>query len=249
MCSRRNCDRRIDRRNLCNPHYIASGQAHGYVDAGPARERLKVLRGHGLTIVMLETYGVTRSVIARVDRREQQIHRLTEQRILNIPIPISVIPSGAEVPALGTVRRLQALAAIGWPQTVMADRLGMTQSMLGNRMGRTHVTAKTAAMIADLFTELQSVPGPSQISRQRAIAKGWEPPFAWDEESIDDPSAELGKPVPSTASERIQELHDLGIRDVYRIAERLGIKPASVERQLYPSRANVNWDTGEESVA
>lgn len=229
-CSRPNCDRRIDRRQLCRPHYDSSGQAQGYVDTTPAKERLRLLRERGLTLEMLEAQGITRSVVARVDRGRQRIHRLTEERIFNVPIPLKVVPSGAGVPVLGMRRRLQALAAIGWPQTLLAEQMGLTQSMLANRLARTHVTAKTARAAAELFTKLQSTPGPSVIAASRARAKGWEPPFAWDTESIDDPDAEL---VQASVSwlDRYMELQEIGVPES-RIPERMGVDRASVDRQL-----------------
>jgi hypothetical protein len=69
-----------------------------------------------------------------------------------------------------------------------------------------------------------------------ARAKGYFPPLCWDD--IDDPDEkpQRGKHEPVSATERIEELRELGVTDVNRIAERLRIQPRSVERQLYPSR-------------
>lgn len=94
------------------------------------------------------------------------------------------------LPAVGTVRRLQALAAVGWPAYELAARLGHTsgESLL-NITRRERVERRTAEKITALYDELSMLPGPSPTTRRRAAAKGWPPPLAWPDESIDNPAA------------------------------------------------------------
>lgn len=91
------------------------------------------------------------------------------------------------VPARGVHRRLQALARMGWTWGEINRRLGHAEGV--NRVSRllasdkVHVT--TFRKVDALYRELHMKPGPSELSRQRAIAKGWAPPLAWDDIDAD----------------------------------------------------------------
>ena len=233
-CCRPGCHRIADRRKLCPPHYDRAYPLQGYVDPSKAREHVRQLRQRGFTLNMLEAHGVTRSVVARIDRGRQKIHRMTERNILSVPVPALVLASAADVPAIGVRRRLQALAAIGWTQKALAEKLGWTQASLANHVARDYVSGRTARQVDELFRELQLTPGPSQLSRTRAQRKGWAAPLEWEEDDIDNPSAQpnIGYQVHVTAIERVNELRELGVRDIHQIAQRLGTKPKSVERLL-----------------
>ena len=102
-------------------------------------------------------------------------------------------PTGAQaglVDATGTVRRLQALVAIGHPQTTLAARLRVAPPAVSILIHgrREFVATETYWAVAKLFSELwtQPVDG-SRGNRSRAIAKanGWVSPLAWDD--IDNP--------------------------------------------------------------
>lgn len=94
-------------------------------------------------------------------------------------------------PRIGTARRLQALAAIGWRWTDLAAALDVgtwqaVQNIATRRRGE-FVNTSTAERVAALYRRLSSTPGPSEPTRERAAEKGWPPPDAWDD--IDDPTA------------------------------------------------------------
>jgi predicted DNA-binding protein (UPF0251 family) len=57
------------------------------------------------------------------------------------------------------------------------------------RISKCYVTRSTAARVARLYDLLSMRPGPSPIAKRRALAKGWAPPLAWDDDTIDDPRA------------------------------------------------------------
>lgn len=88
----------------------------------------------------------------------------------------------------GTQRRLQGLCAIGWTYASLAERLDCTwqavQKLAVKPKPKVH--RRTARQVTDLYRELSTVPGPSQITRGRAAAKGWVTPIEWD--NIDDPA-------------------------------------------------------------
>lgn len=231
-CQRSKCTRTANRQGLCHAHY-GYAPLRGYVDAGPTKERIDLLLSLGVGWAGLESHGVSfqwwRQIGDRVQAR-------VEAKVLSIPIPASVVAGGC-VPAIGSVRKLQALAAMGWPFSLLGPRVGHGQQYLSQILARESVWSRTAAVIDSLYRELSMVPGPSQFVRDRARRLGWVTALAWDD--IDDPTEQpnLGAHVRLTAEERISELHDLGITDIREIAAHLGIKPESVERQLDRSAA------------
>lgn len=226
------------------------GYQSSYVDAEPVRQHVKALLAAGVgarRVCVLA--GVSRSILqslmrgkTRDGRREPPSHRVsrrTAERILAVPIPDvphGLVAGGARVPAVGTVRRLQALVAFGYTRTYLGQRIGWSVANMPRLLdpATEQVNADTARKVAELFAELQMAPGPSVRARNDGRRRGWAPPFAWDEDKIDDPNAEpdLGRPERLSFPERYAEMRDLGLGDE-QIASRLGITPASLERQLW----------------
>jgi hypothetical protein len=95
------------------------------------------------------------------------------------------------VPSAGSVRRLQALAALGWNPTQLAERMGTNPENVQNmRRGRsTEVTRMLHDRVAAVYDELQGTPGPSASTRSWAERFGWAPPLAWDDDTIDNAAA------------------------------------------------------------
>lgn len=95
----------------------------------------------------------------------------------------------AFVSSLGAVRRLQALAVLGWRTEDIASRMGGDANRkwisLLLRDERTQVSRTTDVRVREVFAELAMTPGPSKHAAGRARSKGWFPPLAWT--SIDDP--------------------------------------------------------------
>lgn len=93
------------------------------------------------------------------------------------------------VPSIGSARRIQALAVLGWRWTDLADRLGVSwqavQRIALQRSRVVHVT--TAERVRRLYAELSERQGPSALTRARALSKGWASPLQWAD--IDDPDA------------------------------------------------------------
>lgn len=101
------------------------------------------------------------------------------------------------LPQHGTIRRLQALCAIGWTQQDIGARLGLSRSRVSQIIQTTRqgVRPETAKKVADLYDELWDViPVGPAANRARADAarKQWVSALAWDDDVIDDPEA---KPV------------------------------------------------------
>ena len=111
---------------------------------------------------------------------------------------------GHYVLAVGAQRRIQALAALGYSFEHLDKHLGgygrgnISHIAYGRR---TWITSDIAVRVKAAFDELamQLPPATTRSYRSgvtrtqnRAKALGWAPPLAWDDETIDDPSA---KPV------------------------------------------------------
>lgn len=97
-------------------------------------------------------------------------------------------------PPHGTIRRLQALCAIGWTNGQLGMRLGVSRSRVSNiiRNTRQGVLPETAKAVSALYDDLWDViPVGTGANRARAAAarKGWVSPLAWDDDAIDNPNA------------------------------------------------------------
>jgi transcriptional regulator with XRE-family HTH domain len=176
-----------------------------YVNADPARAHVASLQAQGMgwkriahaadidTSVMWKLiYGDSTRNMAPSKR----IRPATETAILSVTLDLA---GGAKIDSIGTTRRIQALVAIGWSQSKIAARLGVTPAnFLGLAHGRTGVTAGRAKDVADLYDQLwdQTPPRAGQrdkIAYSRSIRyaalAGWVVPMAWDEDTIDNPDA------------------------------------------------------------
>lgn len=94
-----------------------------------------------------------------------------------------------KVDSTGGVRRIQALMAIGWSGTHLAERLGCLRSNLPVHVRFPTMRTGRSRAIAALYDELRRTAGPSQHTASRAEAAGFLPPECWSEVDIDDPTA------------------------------------------------------------
>lgn len=97
----------------------------------------------------------------------------------------------ATVPARGTVRRWQALQAIGWTGPQIAKASGVSVHTLRSirYTGAERIYAETAAKLADAYDRMaMTVPDGNYAKRARAMAAkaGWAPPLAWDDIDLDE---------------------------------------------------------------
>lgn len=166
--------------------------------------------------------------------------------------------------ATGTVRRLQALAAAGVPLPVIAARLGVTNQAVDHARARRNghlVRVDVAQRVREAYDELWNYPTPSRKTRTCALRRGWLPPMAWDDGTIDDPDAEpyreryvhaaergidevavaeavAGRPVRLTPAERAEVVLLLTARgySAAEIADRLGTTQRTVTRRRSGAR-------------
>lgn len=133
--------------------------------------------------------GITHHVIGDIRRGRQVVANSTALAILSVPIGPAP-PDVRDTDATGTMRRLRALVAIGWPIDQLAPQFGIFSTALGNiargELERVRIT--TADTVALHYQQLSRRPGPSNRGRILARKKGWHGPLAWDD--IDDPNCE-----------------------------------------------------------
>lgn len=179
------------------------------VDAQPAREHVARLRSSGLTMQdVADRAGIARRSLTVLMHgnpgkgrpRPARIRRVTSDALLAIPLPRTsrdVTPTRI-IAATGTARRLQALQARGWSLNTLAPLVGRHWSTLHKVREDGRVTVGTAHDVAAAFERLWDVPPPSATPHQRAAITyaltrarkyRWVPPAAWDEGTIDRPSA------------------------------------------------------------
>jgi len=239
---------------------IAYGTWQPYVDAGPARQHVRLLASQGIGWKRAaDLAGVSTGAVSKLlyggpgDRPpSRRIRPETAAAILAVQPSRAALGGKTHVDATGTRRRLQALVAIGWSQAKLARRLGMLPSNFSDVMGRENVTAATARAVSALYDELWATPPAEPGQREKisasrarnsARAAGWAPPLAWDEEAIDDPEAgpaegwQRTRDVPRGAVlvAEAAELSEMGVA-LHFAAERLGVPARTLERAVYRAR-------------
>ncbi|MFH9413996.1 hypothetical protein [Streptomyces rochei] len=157
----------------------------GYVPAGPVIRHIHSLRKGGWTnIEIADTAGVDRRTIHNILHGEvTTVHQRTNTSILKLR------PEDApnRVPAIGTRRRLEALAVMGWPISHIGDEAGIygtqvREIVVGRRQ---RIPRDQAEAVERIFREKALKPGPSKRTRTIATQNGWVSALAWD--NIDDP--------------------------------------------------------------
>lgn len=170
-----------------------------YTDAAPVREHVRALMAAGMgSKRVAEISGINLSTITMLlwgrGGRAPSARILRTAAATLLALTPDIAP-GTSVDATGTVRRVQALVALGWPCSQLAVRIDVLPSnfidLVHGRRGQ--VRRGTADTVRDLFDRLQAeVPAPGRATtraRRFAAGYGWAPPAAWDDDTIDNPAA------------------------------------------------------------
>lgn len=160
------------------------------VDADVVREHIAALAAQGMGYKRVAVVaGVHRSTVQGLLYGKQGRPAPTTTRrdiavkLLAVDLDLGV---GALVDGLGTVRRIQALTAIGWTLTSTADAIGWSLSNLGGLLRKDKVIRGTADLVARLYETRSGTPGPSAAARRLAGRRGWVPPLAWNDIDTDE---------------------------------------------------------------
>ena len=173
----------------------------------------------------------------------KQVRREVARALLDVRLDLA---PGGLVDGTGTRRRLQALIAIGWPQSHLAQKLAMTPANLGSVIhGDANVRKSTAAAVQALYdTHWRRGPQTPDARGRRSVAgskhlaalKGWALPMAWDDDEIDDPAARpRGLDTDTVRAARISEVERRLAAGASRaeVCRRLQMHgPTDVERML-----------------
>ncbi|AYN57836.1 helix-turn-helix DNA binding protein [Arthrobacter phage Eileen] len=227
----------------------------GRVDAAPVRAHLAFLIENGMSAKRIsKVSGIALSTVGQLiwGRKERghkpypRVMKTTADKILAVKPQLELMAPGRYIDSTGPRRRVQALVAIGWSQSRLAKQLGMDQGNMSAFMAADQCTVRRALAIRDLYNRAWDQPQEgwdwrSRIaanrSRNYAAARGWVPPLAWDDDTIDDPAAQpdLGfKPkLRDTIADDVEFLYNTGASRE-EITERLGASSwDTIERQLY----------------
>jgi transcriptional regulator with XRE-family HTH domain len=173
------------------------------VDAAPARDHLNSLRAAGYgTKALAAISGIHRTHLEDIrSGKRATVWQSTLDDVLAITVDPDRLPDRADVDGVGTRRRLRALVAVGWSMALIAERLGCRPEnvrQIINAPDERRVTAATRRAVCAVYDELWDVRPPSFTAVQRstvgaslnrAAKRGWLPPLAWDDDTIDDPKA------------------------------------------------------------
>lgn len=232
---------------------IERGQWQPLTDAAPVREHAQQLQQAGMSRYQIAAQaGLGQAVISHIlygDR--ERISPETAAAILAVALPAVRPARTGQEPAVAAMRRLQALAVLGWSPQLLAGRLGMhLASVRRIRDGeREDVEAATATAIRALYDELwdQAPPAGTKAERiaagkvsRHAARSGWAPPMAWDDDTISDPAAapapgwQRNDAGPAHGAEMAREAAFLlaSGEAPERAADRLGVPVATLGKAL-----------------
>jgi AraC-like DNA-binding protein len=236
-------------------HGLKDGTWQPLVDAEPARRHIEYLHEHGLSYATIaRRAGISNAGLSRIRRsistrpRHERMYADNLKAILAVKLDDSTadLPGGAYTSSCGTVRRLHALRAIGWPADMIAAKAGLARRTLTRAGNATSFEAETHRRIRDVYDLLHDQDpllagaDPSIVKRNQTIARrnGWPTPTGWididrDEEPLPRRRWTIRYATPS-AGERTQavieqtaELAALG-ETRERIAQRIGISWNSI---------------------
>lgn len=181
---------------------IAYGRWQPYTPAEPVRAHVRALQAAGVPWRQVATAaGVSQATVNRLLFAKPATGRIrTEaaEQIMAVTASLETISGHVPIDATGTRRRLQALAANGWSGAKIAAYLGIDRTGATRMFTAERVAARKALAVAELYDRLWDQAPPerdrfdraaSTQARAVAVARGWPPPLAWDDDTIDDPDA------------------------------------------------------------
>lgn len=172
--------------------------AHGTWDAPSAAEPwLQVVAEHAeagwtprqMAFVTGLTYQYMRTLLGITPEPQPRTIRPTTTRAIEQLIGADRldprVPDETFISPVGSIRRIQALRALGWPMQMLEARYGTFLQPPPDA----RCSAGYARTIRDVYEELSGTTGPSTRVASLAVRSGWAPPLAWDGVDIDDPAA------------------------------------------------------------
>lgn len=174
-----------------------------YVAAEPTSEQLRSLLDQGASHrAIARALGASQAGIANITTgRQRFVESWTATHVAALTLPDVIPYETTGFPATGTLRRIQALLAIGWTHTHLTRFTGVDTAGVLHESPR-RVSARTHHAVTAAYEEHALTLGPSAVNRSRSCRNGWAPPLAWDEDTIDDPSASAWVEAPTPGQGR-----------------------------------------------
>ncbi|GAB2457703.1 hypothetical protein [Xylanimonas ulmi] len=265
-CRCRPCAAAASTYNISLKRNNAYGRS-AYVDAELVRAHVRALAAANIGLKTIAArsgvshgslwklmYGRTRPDGSRTP--SARVTKANADAILAVRPTLDTNAPASTVPAIGAMRRVQALAAQGWSIPTVCAHAGVDRQAVDRilRDPDKAVHAETARRIRGAYDALWDQAPPESNQRERIAAsrarnrarrEGWAPPLAWDDDTIDlpDATANLGAAAPVkggvAADDRLDDWTHLvrAGEDPERAARRAGYcgtKPlGSVERAAY----------------
>lgn len=255
-CRRPACVERYNANERERNRLKKQGTYQRFADAAPVREHVLQLIAAGAT-----PHGIARqsgasdtTVRGLLPRQSSRRHAPLRHRILaeNAAMLLALTPDDVIprfTPALGTVRRIQALVANGWPMIRLGAHVGLYPTYVGDLVdraarGETRVRGTTALAVAcgyDMVRDWKPTrhginKAAAAYARDFARGRDWPPTRYWDQfpGALDDPHflPEYGKPRLRVVAEEASWLMTVGRLDRALAAERLGVDRSYLDRAL-----------------
>ncbi|MFF2940843.1 hypothetical protein ACFVSQ_13465 [Streptomyces niveus] len=225
---------------------IAYGQWQPFADAAPVRAHVQALRNAGMSMAGIAKHtGVNSGSLDHLIYGKHPYPPAGKIRTENATAILAFWPTlddyddGAVIDATGTRRRIQALAAAGWPSNSIHQHVNHIGHKAVERLRTSRrVTARTARAVRDFYSQVSEhtaedhgvTPWIAARTRTYAAKNQYARAIAWDDDTIDDPNA---APAPDSPY-RPQSANG---RDSMRRAEiahllSLGESVASIARQM-----------------
>ena len=209
-CRRPECVARYNANVRQRTAQQSAGAYERLVDAEPVREHARQLINAGATPLGIATQaGVSEKVVrlllppSQGGRRNPTKHRVLGDNARKVLAVTADQVCAPRVSPTGTVRRVQALVADGWPMIHLAERFDLSPNYVWQMLKRARlepeaqVQGSTARTIAATYQELsRQKPARHGISkpsiaraRQHAGERGWPDSSYWGDrmDVIDDP--------------------------------------------------------------
>ncbi|MER0443109.1 hypothetical protein ABR738_00710 [Streptomyces sp. Edi4] len=207
---------------------IAYGQWDPFMPAEPVRAHLAGLAEIGMPRKGVEqALGLRESSLRHVASGTygygpgEKVTRELGEAVLGFWPALADFPDSARIAPLGTVRRVEALAVVGWSRAQVAARVGRNGVSFRNSLRSDRISAALAKAVVRVYDELwnqrpedHGVPAwNAERVRRQAQADGFYGPLAWDDEDVDNPAAfprdDAEAPAP-TQGENVADRYLLG---------------------------------------
>lgn len=92
------------------------------------------------------------------------------------------------VSRIGTVRRLRALQVMGWSARLIGEHVGKPERWVHNKIHQqgSWVNRSTHDLVVQAYHDLSQQRGPSEVTRTRALARGYVGPAQWEDIDLDE---------------------------------------------------------------